>query len=85
MNLGHRPLACSDVRYSAQPRLLHKAGIELTALRRAEAFVKKLVEKFGKKNMSLDQMKSIVLEEHADPLKVSIKVQSGASRHLREW
>jgi hypothetical protein len=34
----------------------------------AEAFVKKLVERFGEKNMSLDQMKSVALEQHADPL-----------------
>ena len=34
----------------------------------AEAFVKKLVERFGEKNMSLDQMRSIALEQHANPL-----------------
>ena len=34
----------------------------------AEAFVKKLVERFGEKNMSLDQIKSVALEQHADPL-----------------
>jgi len=39
-----------------------------SVLEAAEAFVKKLVEKFGEKNMSLDQMKSVALEQHADPL-----------------
>lgn len=34
----------------------------------AEVFVKKLVERFGEKNMSLDQIKSVALEQHADPL-----------------
>ena len=40
----------------------------VSVLEAAEAFVKKLVEKFGEKNMSLDQMRSIALEQHADPL-----------------
>jgi hypothetical protein len=39
-----------------------------SVLEGAEAFVKKLVERFGEKNMSLDQMRSIALEQHADPL-----------------
>jgi hypothetical protein len=30
--------------------------------------VKKLVEKYGEKNMSIDQIKSVALEQHADPL-----------------
>jgi hypothetical protein len=34
----------------------------------AEAFVKKLVEKYGEKNMSIEQIKSVALEQHADPL-----------------
>jgi hypothetical protein len=34
----------------------------------AEVFVKKLVERFGETNMSLDQIKSVALEQHADPL-----------------
>ncbi len=34
----------------------------------AEAFVKKLVEKFGDKSMSIEQIKSVALEQHADPL-----------------
>jgi hypothetical protein len=34
----------------------------------AEAFVKKLVERFGEQNLSLDQMRSAALEQHADPL-----------------
>jgi hypothetical protein len=39
-----------------------------SVLQAAEAFVKKLVEKYGEKNMNIDQMKSIVLEQHVDPL-----------------
>jgi hypothetical protein len=34
----------------------------------AEAFVKKLVEQFGENNMSIDQLKTVALEEHVDPL-----------------
>jgi hypothetical protein len=37
-------------------------------LEAAEAFVKKLVERYGEKNMSIDQIKSVALEKHADPL-----------------
>ena len=37
-------------------------------LEAAEAFVKKLVERYGEKNMSIDQIKSAALEQHADPL-----------------
>ena len=37
-------------------------------LEAAEAFVKKLVEKCGEQNMSIDQIKSVALEQHADPL-----------------
>jgi hypothetical protein len=33
-----------------------------------EAFVKRLVEKYGENNMSIDQIKSVALEQHADPL-----------------
>jgi len=39
-----------------------------SVLEAAEAFVKTLVEKYGEKNMSIDQMKSVALEQHADPL-----------------
>src|ERR1700684_848224 len=39
-----------------------------SVLEAAEAFVKKLVERFGEKNMSLDQIRSIALKQHADPL-----------------
>jgi hypothetical protein len=39
-----------------------------SVLEAAEAFVKKLVERYGEKNMSIDQMKSAALEQHADPL-----------------
>ena len=34
----------------------------------AEAFVKRLIETYGQKNMTLEQMKSVALEQHADPL-----------------
>jgi hypothetical protein len=37
-------------------------------LQAAEAFVKKVVEKYGEKNMSIDQMTSAVLQQHVDPL-----------------
>ena len=39
-----------------------------SVLEAAEAFVKKLVEKYGEQNMSIDQIKSVALEQHADPL-----------------
>lgn len=39
-----------------------------SVLEAAEAFVKKLVEKFGENNMSLDQIKAVALEQHVDPL-----------------
>ena len=34
----------------------------------AEDFVKKLVETYDESNMSIDQMKAVALEQHADPL-----------------
>ena len=37
-------------------------------LEAAEAFVKTLVRKYGEQNMSIDQIKSVALEQHADPL-----------------
>jgi hypothetical protein len=39
-----------------------------SVLEAAEAFVKMLVEKYGEKNLSIDQIKSVALEQHADPL-----------------
>jgi hypothetical protein len=39
-----------------------------SVLEAAEAFVKTVVEKYGEKNMSIDQIKSAALEQHADPL-----------------
>jgi hypothetical protein len=39
-----------------------------SVLETAEAFVKKLVQKYGEKNMSIDQIKSVALGQHADPL-----------------
>lgn len=40
----------------------------VSVLDAAEAFVKKLVETFGEKNMSIEQIKSVALEQHVDPL-----------------
>src|SRR3984957_15005802 len=37
-------------------------------LEAAEAFVKKLVETYGEKNMTIEQIKSVALEQHADPM-----------------
>jgi hypothetical protein len=34
----------------------------------AEGFVRQLVERFGEKNLNIDQMKTVALEQHADPL-----------------
>ena len=39
-----------------------------SVLNAAEAFVKRLVEKYGEKNMSIEQIKSVALEQHADPM-----------------
>ena len=39
-----------------------------SVLEASEAFVKRLVETYGEKNMSIDQIKSVALEQHADPL-----------------
>ena len=45
-------------------RLFASSGV----LEAAETFVKRLVEKYGEKNMSIDQIKLVALEQHADPL-----------------
>ena len=39
-----------------------------SVLEAAEAFVKKLVATYGEKNMTIEQIKSVALEQHADPL-----------------
>ena len=39
-----------------------------SVLEAAEAFVKKLVATYGEKNMNIEQIKSVALEQHADPL-----------------
>ena len=39
-----------------------------SVLEAAEAFVKRLVAKYGEKNMTIEQIKSVALEQHADPL-----------------
>jgi len=37
-------------------------------LKAAEDFVKKLVQRYGENNMSIDQLKTAALEQHVDPL-----------------
>jgi hypothetical protein len=39
-----------------------------SVLEAAEAFVQKLVTKYGEKNMTIEQIESAALKEHADPL-----------------
>lgn len=39
-----------------------------SVLEAAEAFVKKLVTKYGEKNMTIEQIESVALEQHANPL-----------------
>lgn len=39
-----------------------------SVLEAAEAFTKKLIAQFGKDNMSIDELKTVALEKHADPL-----------------
>ena len=39
-----------------------------SVLEAAEAFVRVLIAKFGEKNMTIEQIKSVALEQHADPL-----------------
>src|SRR5580698_10519959 len=55
-----------EAMYALMNRIRLLASV--TVLEPAEAFVKKLVERFGEKNMSLDQIKAVALEQHADPL-----------------
>ena len=39
-----------------------------SVLQAAEAFARKLVAQFGKHNMSIEELKTVALEQHADPL-----------------
>jgi hypothetical protein len=39
-----------------------------SVLEAAEAFVKNLVATYGEKNMTIEQIKSVALEQHADPM-----------------
>jgi hypothetical protein len=39
-----------------------------SVLEAADAFVKNLVQRYGEKNMSIDQITSFALERHLDPL-----------------
>jgi hypothetical protein len=39
-----------------------------SVLEAAEALVKKLVATYGEKNMTIEQIKSVALEQHADPM-----------------
>lgn len=48
-----------------------------SVLEAAEAFVEKLVEKYGEKNMTIEQIKLVALEKHVDPLNdFSLKCRS---------
>jgi hypothetical protein len=54
-------------------RLFSSLGV----LEAAEAFVRKLVTKYGEKNMTIEQIESAALEDHADPLNdFSLKCRS---------
>ena len=39
-----------------------------SVLEAAEAFVRKLVAKYGEKNLTIEEIRSVALEQHADPL-----------------
>lgn len=39
-----------------------------SVLEAAEAFVKKLIERYGEHNMTIEELKTVALEKHADPL-----------------
>jgi len=39
-----------------------------SALEAAEAFVRKLVSKYNEHNMSIEEIKTVALEQHVDPL-----------------
>ena len=39
-----------------------------SVLEAAETFVKKLVAKYGEENLTIEQIKSVALEQHADPM-----------------
>jgi len=39
-----------------------------SVLEAAEAFVKKLVATYGEKNLTIEQIKLVALEQHADPM-----------------
>jgi hypothetical protein len=39
-----------------------------SVLEAAEAFVRRLVATYGEKNMTIEQIKSVALEQHADPM-----------------
>ena len=55
-----------------------------SVLEAAEDFVKKLVATYGEKNMTIEQIKSVALEQHADPLNdFALKCRVGTSRGLR--
>jgi hypothetical protein len=39
-----------------------------SVLEAAEAFVKKLIAKYGEHNMTIEELRTVALEQHADPL-----------------
>jgi hypothetical protein len=48
-----------------------------SVLEAAEAFVTKLVATYGEKNMTIEEIKSVALEQHADPMNdFSLKCRS---------
>jgi hypothetical protein len=66
LNLGFIRVAKSLVRRPREvpPCLRIRLFASGSVLEAAEAFVKKLVEKYGEKNMSIDEIKSVALEQH---------------------
>jgi hypothetical protein len=56
-----------------------------SVLEAAEAFVKKLVEKYGEKNMAIEQIELAALEQRADPMSDFALKPIGTSRGLRTW
>jgi hypothetical protein len=57
-----------------------------SVLEAAEAFVKKLVAKYSEKNMTIEQIKSVALEQHADPLNdFALKCRSELREVFARW
>jgi len=55
-----------------------------SVLEAAEAFVRKLVSRYNESNMSIDEMKTVALEQHVDPLNdFALKCRSELRRSWR--